>query len=147
MIAPARNMSCDVSERSSSGPAVGRLSTTETSTELDTSAGSSQPSQRLLPLSNTKCSAIADTGNRHAHRLEHLLGLHTELVHEQPRHPAELDRLRLDAHAARIHAGEVEQVGRELRQPVDLLAQVTGNGGNREGRAEWPDSSSITCRA
>ena len=40
MMVPARNMSCEISERSSSGPTVGRLSTIEMMTLPETRNGS-----------------------------------------------------------------------------------------------------------
>src|SRR5439155_15666974 len=45
-----------------------------------------------------------------------------ELVRERLREDAEIDRLDLDVDPPRVDAREVEQVGGELRQPVDLLA-------------------------
>ena len=38
--------------------------------------------------------------------------------------PREVDRLALDAQAAGVEAGEVEQLAGELRQAVDLLAHA-----------------------
>ncbi|MNL77803.1 hypothetical protein D3C87_2040590 [compost metagenome] len=51
IMAPARYMSWVVSERSSMGPAVGRFITTETMTEPETRAGSSQPMVEISGLS------------------------------------------------------------------------------------------------
>ena len=45
-----------------------------------------------------------------------------ELLGDRLRDLAEVDRLVLDPHPARVEPREVEQVGGELRQPLDLLA-------------------------
>ncbi len=46
-----------------------------------------------------------------------------QLLGQQPGGVGQLDLLRLDSQAADVHAREVEQVRRELRQPLDLPAR------------------------
>jgi hypothetical protein len=47
---------------------------------------------------------------------------HAELLRQGLRDGAEVDGLPLHVHPARIEPREVEQIGGELREPVDLLA-------------------------
>ena len=47
-----------------------------------------------------------------------------ELLEEELGDLGEVDRLALDAQAAGVEAGEVEQLAGELRQPLDLLAHA-----------------------
>ena len=50
------------------------------------------------------------------------LGHGPEFLHHELRDHAQVDRLVLDAHPAGVEPGEIEEVGGELCQPVDLFA-------------------------
>ena len=55
-------------------------------------------------------------------RVVPLLGENAELLGDRVGDLPEIDRLVLDPHPARVEPREVEQIGRELGEPVDLLA-------------------------
>ena len=57
------------------------------------------------------------------HRVTGRLRERRDLVGEQPCHVRERHLLALHPQSARVHAREVEQVGRELREPLHLLAR------------------------
>ena len=73
------------------------------------SARSSSPSASIPPFVSTSSSCSVDLGD----------GM--ELVRERSRQHVQVDGLRLDVQPAGVEAGQVEQLGCELGQPVDLL--------------------------
>ena len=74
---------------------------------------------------STRSSSARATGCPRRRRSTHVpfrSATRAELGADDPRDLAEVDGLVLDVHPARVEPGEIEQVGGELRQPVDLLA-------------------------
>ena len=65
----------------------------------------------------------AGAGRAHLEQPPAAAGDGGELLGEVLGDRAELDRLVIEPHRAGIEAGEIEQVGRELRKPLNLLAR------------------------